>query len=159
MGLHEDIREALFNLAAKVGPMPTVLATVKSVDEGKMTCTLEDDDGALISEVRLRPVLDGKEALTVFPKVGTWALALRIENDDDWMVVAAGEADKWRLKVGEALVEQDASGLLVKQQSDSLLQVIELMIEAVMSVVVLQGRSPDYAKLQQALTKAKKILR
>lgn len=159
MGLHEDIREALFNLAAKVGPRPSLLATVKRVDEDKMTCTLEDDDGVEFYQVRLRPVLDGKEALTIFPKPGAWALALRVENDDDWVIVATGEADKWRLKIAETVLEQDKSGLLVQQGEDSLLQVIELIIEAAMGIVVVQGRNPDYVKLQQALTKVKKILR
>jgi len=160
MALEEQIRQLLDERAARVGPSPTMLATVQSVNEAEVTCELYDEETAMeYYDVRLRPVLNGKENITIFPKVGSWCLAVRLENTDEWMVVACSEADKWRLKIGEAIVEQDATGLQIKKQNDTLRQALELIVESVMKVVVVQGQNPDYAKLQQALTKIQNILR
>jgi len=160
MGREEQIRQLLDARAARVGPSPTMLATVRSVDEAQGTCVLYDEETDLdYYDVRLRPVLNGKESITIFPKVGSWCLAVRLENTEEWGVVACNEADKWRLKIGDAIIEQDATGLQIKKQNDTLLQALELIIQAVMKVAVIQGTNPDYAKLQQALTKIKNILR
>ena len=160
MGKEEQIRELLDARAARFGPQPTILATVQSVDELEATCVLYDEETDLeYHDVRLRPVINGKESLTVFPKAGSWCLVVRIEGTEEWMITAYTEIDSWRLKIGDAIMEQDADGLLIKKQGDTLRQALELMIEAVMKVVVVQGQNPDYQKLQQALTKIKNLLR
>src|SRR5207237_161663 len=118
------------------------------------------DDDFEYPGIRLRPVLDGNEALTLFPKVGTWALAVRIEDEEhEWMVMAMGEVDKWRLKIGTAIIEQDATGLLVSKGTDTLKQVLTLIIEAMQKIIVLQGTNPDRAKLVTAKTKTNNLFR
>lgn len=159
MGKQEEIREALAAWARKHGPDATVLATVKSVDEDAMTCVLEDDEGLEIHDVRLRPVLDGNQSITIFPKVDTWALAIRIESDEEWMLLSAGEIDKWQLVIGDTIIEQNEDGLLIQKGSDSLKEVLTNIIEAVQQIVVLYGNNPDYAKLATALTKTNNIFR
>ena len=47
MGREEQIRQLLDERAARVGPSPTMLATVKSVDTGEATCVLYDEETAL----------------------------------------------------------------------------------------------------------------
>ncbi len=160
MGRAEEIRQLLDERSGRVGPSPTMLATVQSIDAIGSTCVLYDEETELeYHDVRLRPVVNDQESLTIFPKKGSWVLATRIENTDEWMVLACSEADKWRLKIGETLMEQDATGLLIQKQNDSLRQALELIVQAVMKVVVVQGQNPDYAKLQQALSKIQNILR
>lgn len=159
MGKQEQIRSLLKKMAND-GVGETLLAKVKSVNTVAMTCELTDDDNALdFFDVRLRPVLDGKESITIIPKVGTWALAVRIEGDEDWMVIAVGEADKWRMKIGTAIVEQDATGLLIQKGTDTLKEAMSLIIEAVQVIVMTSGTPPDYVKLTQALVKVNAILR
>lgn len=153
----ELIRQGLQHLGKKVGPVQTMLAQVESIDEDAATCVL-DEDGLLVNDVRLRPVLNGKESITIYPKPGCWVLAVRIEDDEDWMVVAADEVDKYRLKVGDTELEVK-DGFLVKRGEDTLKEVLQLIIEAVSVVVVLQGTNPDYTKLQEALTKAQNLLK
>lgn len=89
----EQLRRTLKRFASEVGPIPTVLAQVTSVDPAERTCVLDDGDIEYI-DVRLRPVVDATKSITLIPKVGTWALAVRIEESDDWMVLAVGEADE-----------------------------------------------------------------
>jgi len=161
VGKQEEIRKALADHAMKFGPAATMLATVVAVDPSTFTCTLVDaDDDFEYPGIRLRPVLDGNEALTLFPKVGTWALAVRIEDEEhEWMVMAMGEVDKWRLKIGATIIEQDATGLLVQKGSDTLKQVLTLIIEAMQKIIVLQGTNPDRAKLVTAKTKTNNLFR
>jgi hypothetical protein len=160
MGREEQIRQLLDERAARVGPSPTMLAIVRNVDDAEGTCVLYDKETDLdYYDVRLRPVLNGKEHITIFPKVGSWCLAVRLENTEEWGVVACTEADKWRLKIGDAIIEQDATGLQIKKQNDSLREALEMIIQAVMKIMVVQGQNPDYAKLQQALLKIQNILR
>jgi hypothetical protein len=90
----EQIRKRLEELAKKHGPAVSNIAKVKSVDEAKSTCVLIDEDGQEIFEVRLRPVLNGNKSFVLVPKVGTYVLAVRVEDDDDWMVVGCDEITK-----------------------------------------------------------------
>lgn len=160
MGKSEEIRQRLLEWVAKAGPRPTLLGKVKSVNESEKTCVLHDDDTKLdYNDVRLRPVLDGKESITIFPKTGTWALAVRIESEDDWMIVAVGEASKWSLSVGTARIEQDSSGLLIRKGNDTLKDILQMIIESVQQIVVAQGTSPDYAKLIEAMLKVNNLLK
>lgn len=154
----QQIRNALQQWAAKHGPDASVLGTVKSVDDDAMTCSMEVDEG-IEFEVRLRPVLDGTESITLFPKVGSMALAIRIEADEDWYLLHAGEVDKWQLKIGTTIIEQDADGLLIKKDADTLKQVFTNIIEAVQQVVVMYGNNPDYTKLIEAQTKVNNLFK
>jgi hypothetical protein len=155
-----QIREKLQQMARQFGPPSTLLGQVKSVDENELTCDLYDEETAVVFyDVRLRPVLDGKESLTLIPKVDTWALAARIEDDDEWMIIAAGEIDRYRLSIGQTVIEQDSTGLLIAKQDDTLKQVLTLIVEAVQKIVVIQGTNPDLPKLSQALTKINNLLR
>lgn len=137
-------------MAAKVGPLQTVLAQVLSVDEDAKTCVL-DNDGVELFDVRMRPVLNGKEAVTLYPKVDSWVLAARIENDDDWMVMACDEVDKVRMKVGDVTL-QITDKILLKKGDDTVKDMIDKIIDAVLPIVVIIGNNPDYAKLLEAKT-------
>ncbi|WP_156101326.1 hypothetical protein [Flavobacterium gilvum] len=81
------------------------IAKVKSVDENKATCILEDEDGQEFFDVRLRPVLSGKKSFVLVPKVGSYVLAIRIEDDDDWMVIASDEIEKVGFEIGITKME------------------------------------------------------
>lgn len=130
----------------------TLMGKVKSVDENEMTCVI-DDDGFEIPEVRLRPALDGKESLTIFPKPGSWSLAVRLEDTDEWMLIAAGEVDKYRIKQNDLVFEMDGEKFLIEKQDANLKDIIQSICEACLQIVVIQGNNPDYEKLVDALSK------
>jgi len=114
MTKEQQIRELLKNMAKEVGPECTLLAQVKSVDEAEQTCVLYDDDLEIdFTDVRLRPVLDGNTSLTLVPKVNTWALAVRIEGEDDWMIIAAGEFEKYLMVCDNVVFNGGEKGGLV----------------------------------------------
>lgn len=150
MSKQEETRELLKKFIKGHGPKGnTMLATVTSVNEGEFTCVL-DDDGAEYEDVRLRPVLDGNESITVFPKVGTWALAVRIEEEEDWMVIAVGEADKIK-SLAESEIKSIVGtseftiddGFLMKKGAETLKEIMDDLLEGIQQLTVNTNVGPS----------------
>jgi len=133
----EQIRQKLKKMASEAGPDVTLLAQVKSVDEASLTCDLYDDDSGLdFTDVRLQPVIDGNKSVVLIPKANTWALAVRVEDSDDWMVIACGEVDKWLLKCDQTIINDGLNGGLVnwpdaKEQLDKTNEVVSAIVSAI----------------------------
>jgi hypothetical protein len=127
----EQIRTALEEIAKHHGPAVSNIAKVKSVDEINATCILIDEDGQEFIDVRLRPVLTGKKSFILVPKVGSLVLAVRVEDDDDWMVIAADEITKIGYYIGTMIFEIDAVGFLLKKENETLKKIMVDLIGAV----------------------------
>jgi hypothetical protein len=131
----EEIRQKLFEMAKELGPAPTMLARVQSVDEVERTCVLVDDLTELpYNDVRLRPVQDATKSITLIPKVNTWALAIRIEDNDEWMVIACGELDKILMNSPEIIFNDGTKGGLVnwpdaKTQLEKTNEVVQALVD------------------------------
>ncbi len=127
----EQIRAKLKEMAKKDGPAVSNIAKVKSVDETKATCVLEDEDGQEIFDVRLRPVLTGKKSFILVPKVGSYVLAVRVEDDDDWMVIASDEIERIGYYIGNTIFEIDSTGFLLKKENETLKKIMVDLVGAV----------------------------
>lgn len=127
----EQIRKRLEQMAKNDGPAVSNIAKVKTVDEQKGTCVLIDEDGQEILDVRLRPVLTDKKSFVLVPKVGSYVLAVRIEDDDDWMVLAADEIEKIGYYIGSTIFEIDAMGFLLKKENETLKKILADLVGAV----------------------------
>jgi hypothetical protein len=134
----EQIREAFEQMAKRNGPAVSNIAKVKSVDETKATCTLIDEDEQEYLNVRLRPVLTGNKSFILVPKVGSQVLAVRVEDDDDWMIIAADEIKKVGYYIGSTVVEIDATGFLFQKENETLKKILADLLAAIkaMSFVV-----------------------
>jgi hypothetical protein len=88
------VREGFKKIAESHGPAVSNIAKVKSVNETKATCVMEDEDGQEIFDVRLKPVLTDSKSILILPKVGSFVLAVRVEDDDDWMIIGYEEITK-----------------------------------------------------------------
>ena len=124
MATEEQIREGFQKLAQKFGPAVSNIAIVKSVNEAKATCVLIDEDEQEYLDVRLRPVLNGKQSFLQVPKVGTYILAIRIEDDDDWMVIAHDETEKFLWVTPTAKIEVSEK-ILIEANNKNLLSLME----------------------------------
>jgi hypothetical protein len=125
----EHIRKALEKLAGNVGPVPTLLATVHSVDEAALTCTL-DDEGFLYFDVRLRPVVNGKESVTLVPVVGSYVLAARIEDDEEFMVIACDEIKSYRIVAESLEFEMSGGKFRIKKGEETLGKLVDDLLAA-----------------------------
>ena len=134
MATPEQIREKLKEMAKVHGPAVSNIAKVKSVDETKATCVLVDEDGQEIFNVRLRPVLSGNKSFILVPKVGCFVLAIRVEDDDDWMIIAADEITKVGYYIGASIFEIDNTGFLLKKENETLKKIMVDLITAIKSI-------------------------
>lgn len=105
MATPEQIRQGFEQLAKSHAPAVSNIARVKSVDESTATCTLIDEDDQEFLEVRLKPVLSGNTSFLQIPKVESYVLAVRIEDDEDWMVIASDQVEKFLWTTGKSTVE------------------------------------------------------
>lgn len=99
------IRDGLKSMAKNHAPAVTIIARVKSVNETESTCVLEDEDGQEYLDVRLRPVLTGNNSFIQIPQNNCYAMAIRIEDDEDWMIIACDRIEKIKWTIGDNVFE------------------------------------------------------
>lgn len=85
---------------------PTLLGKVTEVDTDSRTCTV-DDDGVKYYGVRLQCVTGGDRGLVLFPAVGAYVLAARVEKGGQWVVMCASDIEGWRIDIGDRSMEMD----------------------------------------------------
>lgn len=142
MDRKEQIREGIKRLAKGVGPVQSILGIVESVDEGEFTCVIDDGDN-VYNDVRLRPVLNGNESQTIIPKEGSYAVAIRLEEDEEWMLVAADEIDKYRLVIDTQEFEMDGSKFLLKKGSETMKKIMDDTLEGIEQLTVNTNVGPS----------------
>lgn len=130
MATPEQIRLALAGLAKSQAPAVSNIARVKSVNESEATCVLIDEDDQEFLDVRLKPVLSDNKSFLQIPKIGTFVLAVRVEDDDDWMVISCDEVDKFLWMVGDTKVEL-TDKILLEANSQNLLNLMERLFTVV----------------------------
>ncbi|WP_298307282.1 hypothetical protein [Flavobacterium sp.] len=133
----EQIRLKLEEMAKNNGPAVSNIAKVKSVNIQNSTCILVDEDGQEIFNVRLKPILNNNKSFVLIPKIGTNVLALRIEDDDDWMVIAADEIEKIGYYINDVLFEIDQTGFLLKKENETLKKIMVDLVSAIKGIQLL----------------------
>lgn len=128
----ETIREALGRWAGSRGPAATLLGECISTNEANELCVLRDELGLDI-EVRLRPTLSTGGTVTIFPTPGSRCLAIRIEDSEDWCLMAASEVDKVTIVAGDATVELE-NGVKIARAGDGLREVLSDLIDEILAI-------------------------
>lgn len=134
----EMVRQALRAFIRRNSAGGNVLAKVLSVDEDAMTCVLVDDEDETVryNDVQLRPVLDGNEAMTIFPAINSWVTAEPLEETGRLQVTTVSKVSKWRLVTNTAILQQDANGLRIERNGDTLAQVLSDLIAQIQAITV-----------------------
>jgi len=91
---------------------PTMLATVKSVDKEKCTCSIEDD-GIEYFNVRLRAITGKNTGIVMYPKIGTDVLVVKIESTEEWAVIYATEYESIEIEIDSLVINGGKNGGLV----------------------------------------------
>lgn len=117
-------------MAKRHAPAVSNIAVVKSVDEEKGTCVLIDEDEQEYLDVRLKPVLSGNKSFMQIPKIGTYVLAVRIEDDEDWMVIACDEVSKF-LWITETCNLEISDKFLIEANDQNLLALMQRLFTVV----------------------------
>ena len=137
--------------------MPGIVKAVNSDD------TLEvDSDGLTFYDVRQKAaVKEEQKGLLYTPVVGSVVIIERIGDDrsTEYQVVLYSELESWSIEIITAKLLMDAEGFLMQKGSDSLKEILTLIIEAVQAIIVIQGHNPDRLRLQQAMNKVNNLLK
>jgi len=132
------------------------MAVIKSVDKSTDTCAIVFDE-LQIEGVRLKATMDNDQGLKVYPAIGSNVLIERL-SDGYFSVSMFSQIESIELTIDDKKWLVNKDGHLIGNTDNTLLSVLNLIIDAVMATIVFQGRSPDYAKLTQAKTMASQIL-
>lgn len=156
--IEQQIKDQFYHLASKVGPVVIIPATVLVVNDDD-TVHVRFSDDSEVEDARLRSVVKDGNRYVLLPSVGSIVQMARIENSDEFVVIAVEEITKIKCAIGTVSLDIDADGFLIKKDNDTLKQALKLLIEAVQKIVVIQGTNPDQVKLQQSLTMIENILK
>lgn len=163
MATPEQIREGFKAMAKSDGPAVSNIAKVKSVDKTKATCVLIDEDGQEFFDVRLRPVLTGNKSFILVPKLGSYVLAVRVEDDEDWMVIAADEIEKIGYYIGNTIFEL-TDKVHVEAGGENLANLMDQLFTAIGNMVFTTNVGPtiklvNKPEFEALNTKFKKLLK
>jgi hypothetical protein len=137
----DDINREFENFSRRHGPAAIVPAEVISVNEDEATVHIKFSDDSEIDDARLKSVISDDAGIYALPSVGSTIQVARIENSDEYIVVAMDKVEK----------------VVIKNDGSSLKEILNLIIEAVQKIMVMQGNNPDFIKLAQAKTKTNNL--
>jgi hypothetical protein len=155
---NEQIKSEFEKFATRFGPKTIVPATVLEVNADD-TIKVQFSDDSEVDDCRLKAVVKAGNKVLLIPAVGSIVLIGKIENSDEYIVLAVDEVSEFAILVEDVRFSVDNSGFLMQKQTDTLKQVLTLIVQSILKIIVLQGTNPDIAKLQQALTKINNLLR
>lgn len=130
----EQLRERLKEMAKNHGPAVSNIAQVKSVDLKQQSCVLIDEDGLEIFNVRLRPVLNDNKSILIVPKLKSYVLAVRVEDDDDWMIIGYDEIESFHYQTEKAVFAFDDAGFLMQKENETLKKLMTDLIAAIKNI-------------------------
>ena len=86
----EQLKEAFTIFSRKHGPAAVLPATVTAVNNDD-TIALVFSDGSTVDDARLKAVVKAGDKYMIVPAAGTNVLACKIENSDEYYVLACDE--------------------------------------------------------------------
>ena len=156
--VNEQIKEQLGDFAGRVGPKVILPATVMTVNDDD-TIAVEFSDGSTVDDARLKSIVKQGNKMILIPVIGSIVSVGRIENSDEFIVVAVSEVSEIVYEVDSLKYSANALGFLIQKGDDTLRDALVQIIEAMEPVIVFEGRNPDYIKLASAKLKIQNILR
>lgn len=160
MKVDERFIEAVSRIVESGLPHQLVIGSVKSLDQGNDTCTVERDDAPKLFKVRLNAVLDDIANKTVvYPAVGSKVLCAIIGNDKkEATIIKYSEIDSVATKIGDTNYLVDTNGYKIQRGDNNLKQLLNDVISEIQKIIVVQGTSPDVAALEEIKEKINKVL-
>ncbi|SEW01874.1 hypothetical protein SAMN05428988_1307 [Chitinophaga sp. YR573] len=158
MNTTEQAKAQLQKFVRGLTPHTMTIATVTAINADD-TISIEFPEGGTVDDCRLKSIVKDGDKILLIPKVDSKVIVGRLDGSDEFVVISVHEITEVVEIIGTTRYSHNDSGFLIQKGTDTLRDVFELIIEAVMQIVVIQGNNPDRIKLQQALIKAKNILR
>jgi hypothetical protein len=156
--LEELIETAIKKVAKNIVPKSLTVGTAINVTDNK--CDVKIDGEPDLLDVRLHAIDDSVDnVFIVKPKEESKVLIGFLDKEEkEAVILQCSEVEKVLIRIGATKVEISEEGVSISKGEDSLREIHQLTIEAMMQIVVIIGNNPAYEKLQEALTKTENIL-
>lgn len=127
--VQEQIKVELAKFSDKHGPAAIVPATVLAINNDD-TVHVQFSDDSEIDDVRLRSVVKAGDKVLLIPKVGSIVQVAKIENSDEYLIIAVEEITDVVYVIGGTRYEANNRGHLIEAQGETLLQIVLDLIDA-----------------------------
>jgi len=150
--------QEMVKILAASGKTYPLLCEVIDVHDADGTIDVKPVNEPEFFDVRVNTEVNPDKGIKQMPKKGSNVFIIPV-NAETGIVVLASELTSWALTIASAKLEQTEDGLLIAKGEDTLRDALELIIDAVLTTVVVQGTNPDQAKLNQAKSIIQNLLR
>jgi hypothetical protein len=124
----DDIRQAFRHFMTQPGVIES--AEVIDVDEQTDTVTVKLDTGLELDDVRLRSIIKDGSKWVLVPSIGSIVLIGRIDDTEEFVVVAVEDVSRIIAVVGSTRMELDKDGFLIRRGTDDLLKILKDLVDA-----------------------------
>jgi hypothetical protein len=155
---NDEIKDELGKFSSRFAPAIIVAATVTAINEDDTIQVVFADESTL-DDVRLKAVVKDGNKYILSPTVGSVVLVGKINNSDEYVVIAVEDITAINLIIGTVKYKVDETGFLFQKDTDTLKDALTLIVDAVKQIFVVEGNNVDYPKLAQAQVKINNILK
>lgn len=148
--IQEEMDAAFRKKLERILPKQSIIGKVKAVNSSNFTCDVSPvDEGAAYNDVRLQAIIDTEDTGILFvPKVGSYVMVSIVENDENNAYVAQyTEVDVISFKIKDVEFHMDKDGVRIKKGNESLLPIVEAMIDELNKIIVVNGTTINVAAM------------
>src|SRR6266542_73413 len=122
--VQEQTKREFIKFTSKYGPAAIVPATVIEVNDDD-TVHVQFSDDSEIDDVRLKSVVKDDNKFLLIPKVNSIVQVGRIENSDEYLVIAVEEITEVKMIIDTVSVSVDNSGFLFQKGTETMKKLID----------------------------------
>ena len=145
----EDIKDQLGKFAAKHGPTAIIPVTVTAINEDD-TVAVEFSDDSVIDDVRLRSVVKDGNKVLIIPTVGSVVLVGRIENSEEYVVLAVEEISEIKYVIGDTTFSMTDAGFLIQRGTETNKKLLQDILSRIEELTVPTNTGPSGVPLNKA---------
>lgn len=139
---NEDIKDELGKFSSRFGPKIILPATVRAINNDD-TIAIEFSDDSTVDDARLKSVIKDGNKVLLIPKVGSIVLVAKIENSDEYLVVAVEEITEQRIQIGTVTFKITDEGFLIQKGGETLKKIFDDLLEEIKKLTVNTNVGPS----------------
>lgn len=150
--------QEMVQVLSGAGKTYPLLCEVVDVNDADGTVDVEPMNEPEYRDVRVNAALKAANGVKQMPKKGSKVFIIPTSKESGILVLAS-DLTSWGIAIATTRIEQTEDGLLIAKGEDTLRDALDLIVDAVLTTVVVQGTNPDQAKLNQAKSIIQNLLR
>ncbi|RAJ75536.1 hypothetical protein CLV59_109150 [Chitinophaga dinghuensis] len=129
-----DIAQAMASFSSRFGPLTILPAKAGEFNEEDNTIKVLLDSGLEIPDARLKSVVKGGGKVILVPVKDSVVQIARIENSDEFIVVAVDEVSQVLYCIDKTVMKMDSKGYLLKKDDETLRKIMDDLLDGIMNM-------------------------